>query len=185
MGTVRRDNAGLIRLQTNMADMDGLSTKVGWFDGNNYPDGPPVAYVASIQEFGDGKIPPRSFMRTTIVERQTAWQQQITQSAVLVATGRMTAFDAMDTLGQVAEGDVRAKIASITDPPLSTLTLAVRAYMDQILRTPRGHLKGAGELRTVQEFLDAGLLDLGAVSGKPLVYTSQMIVSLSHTTTKS
>ncbi|MDL2105264.1 hypothetical protein QQJ69_19235, partial [Proteus mirabilis] len=40
---------------------------VGFFEHSKYPDGTPIAYVASIQELGypAGGIPPRPFLRPT------------------------------------------------------------------------------------------------------------------------
>jgi hypothetical protein len=52
--------------------------KVGWFEGAKYPDGTQVAYVATIQEYGYSpkNIPPRPFMRPTIVKYRNTWDRK-------------------------------------------------------------------------------------------------------------
>jgi len=46
------DKKVLANLNAAIKGFDNLKLKVGWFETNKYPDGTPVAYVASIQEFG-------------------------------------------------------------------------------------------------------------------------------------
>ena len=38
-------------LEAALKDLDGIQTKVGYFEGSKYGDGTPVAYVASIHLF--------------------------------------------------------------------------------------------------------------------------------------
>lgn len=109
-----------------LKDLDGLQTKVGYFKTNKYPDGTPVAYVASIQEFGHGAIPPRPFFRPTIAAKDGAWRTLATNACKGVVTGKRTAFTALDLLGLRAAGDVRATIAALTTPPLKKSTLKAR-----------------------------------------------------------
>lgn len=46
------DPKAFLLLSEALGDLDGVVGKAGWFQGNNYEDGTPVAYVAAIQEFG-------------------------------------------------------------------------------------------------------------------------------------
>jgi len=59
--SVRRDALGGDTLRIALAGLDGLTGKTGYFETAKYPDGTPVAYVATIQEFGypAGGIPAR------------------------------------------------------------------------------------------------------------------------------
>lgn len=116
------------RFQLAMKELNGLQTKVGWFEGNKYPDGTPVAYVASIQEFGypAGGIPPRPFIRPTISAQQGAWTDATAKMVRRIGTGQMTARSVMETLGGLAAGDIRKAIAEVTAPPLDKRTLAAR-----------------------------------------------------------
>jgi len=105
-----------------------MKTQVGWFAGNNYGDGTPVAYVATIQEFGSPSngIPPRSFMRTTVIEKSSEWAALAASGARAALAGNATAYDIMDGLGIAASGDVRKKIATLQSPPIQDSTIKAR-----------------------------------------------------------
>lgn len=113
-------------LQQTIKDLDGQECRVGWFEGAKYENGTPVAYVASVQEFGHGPIPPRSFMRSTQAEKSEDWTRLVEVAARGIAQGKRTSADVFELLGAQAAGDVRAKIASITEPELKKSTLAAR-----------------------------------------------------------
>lgn len=76
MKIVRKPGPGAERIRLLLAGVTNKVGKVGFFPSSKYEDGTPVAYVAIIQEFGSPEqgIPPRSFMRTTIAEKQNEWQ---------------------------------------------------------------------------------------------------------------
>ena len=127
MGTMRRvDLPARLALEKASKELDGLECRVGWFEGAKYENGTPVAYVASIQEFGSGPIPPRPFMRTTQAEQSQNWMNLVTAAVRGVTEGRRSATDVMELLGAQVAGDVRTKIASIYDPALSPRTIAAR-----------------------------------------------------------
>lgn len=159
---------GLEELMKRVQEMGRLHTEVGWLDTAKYEDGTPVAYVASIQEFGGtanikagqvtihrsvnkktgelkngGKftakakanlstthnkkahtivIPPRPFMRTTIVEQKNSWSEKARQGFKAVSLGVKTPLQVMTALGELAAGDVRMKITQINSPPLKNST---------------------------------------------------------------
>lgn len=117
---------GLERLQKSIADMQTKRAAVGFFDTAHYTDGTPVAYVATIQEFGHGKIPPRSFMRSTISEQREAWQTTLAQGARRVLADKMTVDQMLEAFGMMAAGQIKEKIASIMAPGLSDVTIAAR-----------------------------------------------------------
>ena len=97
---------------------------VGFFRDATYTDGTPVATVAAVQEFGNDRVPARSFMRTTIAERGRQWPKAA--AATLKATG-CDARQALETMGQVAAQEMQDKISSITEPPLAPSTVKQRA----------------------------------------------------------
>ncbi|MPV99821.1 hypothetical protein [Bombella apis] len=96
---------------------------VGFFRDATYPDGTSVATVAAVQEFGNDRVPARSFMRTTVAERSRQWPGAA--AAVLRATG-CNARQAMETMGQVAAQEMQSKISEITEPPLAASTVKQR-----------------------------------------------------------
>jgi hypothetical protein len=103
--------------------------KVGWLKGATYNKGTPVAYVATIQEFGhaSGNIPPRPYMRPTIEKQKTNWQNLAISEAKKVITNQKTANGLLDVIGQKAAGDFREAITKLTTPPLKESTIKARA----------------------------------------------------------
>lgn len=122
----------LANVKALVEGLAGVETKVGWFEGNKYPtksgEAVSVAYVAAVQEFGypEGGIPSRSYFRTTISERQAEWSKIIAAGARKAIAGKATPFQALDTVGQIAAGDVRKAIAQLTTPALAPATIAAR-----------------------------------------------------------
>lgn len=121
------NNGGLKRIKDALA-IDKLSTKVGWFESARYPDGTPVAYIATIQEFGSPRngIPPRSFMRSTAQEQSGYWKDLFASGVRAMLAGNETPVSLMTALGLAAEGDIRVKISEITSPPLKPGTVKGR-----------------------------------------------------------
>lgn len=105
-----------------------LVAQVGFPSGKNYPDGKPIAEVAAQNEFGAPakRIPARPFMQPTIQEQKDNWSKQIAGGVKQVVLGRMTAFDVLFAVGDLAANDMKAKIASIYSPALSPYTIAKR-----------------------------------------------------------
>lgn len=107
--------------------------KVGFFAGQNYEDGTPVAYVATIQEFGapDQGIPPRPFMRPTVEDKKGEWSQDIANGMRAVLKGRLTADDVLDAVGAAAAGDIVKTLAAGDFKALSPITLMLRRMRDE------------------------------------------------------
>lgn len=111
-------------------EFDGMVAQVGFPSGINYEEGTPVAYVATIQEFGapEVRIPPRPFMRPTVKAKQDDWTKIIASRIPKVALGKMTAFDVLDLVGITAAADIQTTIASVDSPALSPVTVLLRKW---------------------------------------------------------
>lgn len=96
---------------------------VGFFRGSTYTDGTPVATVAAVQEFGNDRVPARSFMRTTIAERGRQWPRA---AEAVLRVSNCNARQALETLGQVAAQEMQSKISEITEPQLAPSTVKQR-----------------------------------------------------------
>lgn len=120
------------KLEIALKNLDGKVGKVGWFEKSKYddPEKTPVAYVAAINEYGypPHNIPARPFMRPTIIEKQNEWARVAKQGAMRVIKGEETIGDVMETLGLLASGQIKKKIASITEPELKPATIAARLH---------------------------------------------------------
>ena len=137
-------------------DVNKSALKVGWSEKAQYDDGTPIAMIAAQNEFGNPAkgIPPRSFMRTSIIEKEAQWKMTAAKLFKMVFTDKQTTSGAMESLGLLVAGNVREKIATITTPALKASTIANRL---------RGNKK-------------AGIDPVTSV--KPLVHTKYMLNSL-------
>jgi hypothetical protein len=127
----RKSGEGRKRLEAALASLDGRAGRVGWLDSAKYPDkaGTPVAYVASIHEYGYAPkgIPPRMGMRQMADDKQSEWARVAEHGAKKVIAGEATGDDMLELIGGVAEGDLRKQIKSVLEPALKPSTLANRA----------------------------------------------------------
>lgn len=128
VGRAIRNREGTERLLLNIAGLEGLQGKVGWFETAKYPDGTSVAYVASIHEFGypEGGIPARSFMRSTAMESSKQWTLAFGRGVKAIASGTFNADQVMESVTLLAVGDIKKKISEIQSPPLAPATIAAR-----------------------------------------------------------
>ncbi len=119
---------GMRALNAFVQGMSQDAAKIGFFKSAVYPDGTPIAYVASIQEFGypEGGIPPRPFMRNAMDANGREWTRNFGILAKRVVNGRMSPRDALEAIGVLAAGDVRKSISALTTPPLAKSTLQAR-----------------------------------------------------------
>lgn len=192
------------RIKKMLQEIERTQTRVGWFESAKYPDGTPVAYVATIQEFGyaAGGIPPRPFLRRTTDEQQPAWKSLMGMAVKGMIAGNRTPYQTMELLGLQAAGDVRKTISKITAPPLSILTLMARkdrlehgkaqakerrkAMKFGPQQPPTAYRMSGGKLGELSKKLNAGPPDISGVSQKPLVDTRVLINTITHVTeTKS
>ena len=109
-----------------LKDLESKQIQVGFFETAKYPDGTPIAYVAAIQEFGYGPIPPRPFMRPAELQNQNKWQAGIAMGVKAALNGVTTINDALVQVGKVAAGDVSKAIKAVTAPPLEKATVDAR-----------------------------------------------------------
>lgn len=120
----RKGNSDSIKKM--LAELDAKQIQVGFFETAKYPDGTPIAYVASIQEFGYGPIPPRPFMRPAELQNKNKWQAGIAMGVKAALNGAITINAALEQVGMVAAGDVRKAIRAVTAPPLAESTIRAR-----------------------------------------------------------
>lgn len=162
----------------NLADnlMRAKSVEIGFLAGATYPNGTSVAMVAAIQEYGAPKvaIPPRPFFRTMIKKESPHWGDDIAESL------KENDFDSSKALGEMGSqiaGELQQSIVDVFDPPLSPVTIMLRSMMakDPGLRSRMS--------RTIVEEARMKVArgdELGVVSTKPLIDTSQMLNSVNH-----
>ncbi len=65
-------------------------------------------------------------MRPTITEKQNEWAKIAQQGSKAVIEGKRTTYQVMDAIGLKASADIKKKISTIWEPPLSPYTIAAR-----------------------------------------------------------
>ena len=124
----RKSSKALEILGGRLAALEGLEAKAGWFRTSHYENGVPVAYIASIHEYGapSKNIPPRPFMRPTILRMKQKWLELLASGARAVVAGKQTPHTVLDALGLNAQEEIRRSITLVHEPPLKPATIAAR-----------------------------------------------------------
>lgn len=117
-------------LAKRLAELQSKQANVGWFATAKYPDSNvPVAYAAIIAEDGNpaNGQPPRSFVRSTMAEKQKGWSVLLAKGSRSVMDGKHTAANMYDLLGLQVAGDIRKTLATAKFADLADSTIAARA----------------------------------------------------------
>ncbi len=133
----------------------------------------------AVNEFGHGPIPPRPFFRTTVAKEKKAWSEYAAQGAKAVLKGSLSARDVMEGLGERAQEDVKETINHITSPPLSPVTLELRAMRH---KDPNLKITGAIVGQAAARVKHPGYQLASGTPDKPLIDTKLAITTLTHTT---
>ena len=115
--------------------------KVGFPKGfNAYPDGTPVALVASVHEFGSPSknIPSRPFFRTTLFVNKN-YKDLRFKTFAQIARGKITPSVGLGRLGDVVKNDIVESIVAIQAPTLKAETIKKKKSSNPLVDT--GHLK--------------------------------------------
>lgn len=114
------------KLSEILKNSNNKVAKIGWFETAKYEDGTSVAYIASIQEFGNSRIPARLGMRKTIANKRNHWQSVLNSEFKKVIENKSTLDKALELIGIVASGDFRETITKVVSPPLKPSTIKAR-----------------------------------------------------------
>lgn len=105
--------------------------EVGFFEVSKYENGVYVASVASFNEYGTAKIPPRPFFRNAIAKNSNKWND-------ILANELRNSVDvelAYNRVGEVAKGDIVESIMQTNTPPNSPLTIAKKKSSKPLVDT--------------------------------------------------
>lgn len=133
--TFTRSGPGVGKIVAALQGLDGLEGKVGWFESAHYPDGTPVAYVATIHEFGIGRIPARPFMRPAVADHGREWIDLLGQGAKAAINGGPSPAEVLEAVTLAAAGNVAEKIQAVTSPPLSPVTIKRKGHDKPLVDT--------------------------------------------------
>lgn len=99
--------------------------------------------LATVHEFGskDGRIPQRSFIRSTCDEKKTKHGNLITKLQSLVIDGTLSLKKALSQLGEVVSKDMVQTINRGIEPELKPATIKYKKSSKPLIDT--GRLKGS------------------------------------------
>lgn len=103
--------------------------EVGFFEDSIYDkNNTPVAYIASIQEYGAPgiSIPPRPFMRPTLIDNEGKWEDIILNEVDYVIDNGVSG-NVFETLGKEATNSIKNSIEKVFRPILKPSTLKNRS----------------------------------------------------------
>jgi hypothetical protein len=141
-----------------------------------------IVQIATVHEYGsmDGRIPQRSFLRSTFDEKKVELEKLIGRliGKALQSPGSISLEQVVGLAGQRYLDLVKAKIRSKIAPPLSKFTLAKRLGKIWADANTTKRRKRAGELQA--QFDASGTLPAESVT--PLIDTGRLIGSLTAVT---
>ena len=115
------------RLEQLIKELETKVVKVGYFEHSTYPDGTPIAYVAAIQEMGyvKGGIPARPTLHPAMEAGTPNYKNGVAR-AFRNAMAGADLVTGLNAIGEVAAGDVKQAISSLTSPSLNQSTVDAR-----------------------------------------------------------
>lgn len=110
-------------------ELDDAHIDVGLFEGEEHPDSElTIAQIGAVHEFGskNGKIPERSFLRSTADEKRGAYIKRMDAVAARLQSskGSSKGLSLLAAVGELMASDVRKKITTLRSPPKAPATLA-------------------------------------------------------------
>jgi phage gpG-like protein len=94
--------------------------------------------LAAIHEFGRGRVPERSFIRSTVDENRPAYESMLRRVAHGVVDGKVTVERGLAIVGEKVRSDIQNKITSNIPPSLNPET--IRAKGSSIALVDTGQL---------------------------------------------
>ena len=157
------------RLKEALKHLEGKVGKVGWFEGARYNDAKatPVAYVATIHEYGSPKnnIPPRPFIRPAISKHEHEWAKIAEAGSKAVLAGHTDIGTVMEAIGQKAKAHIQKEITLVYSPALAEKTILARIRKNSTLSKKKGRLSERS---------------IGLIT-KPLIDTGHMLATVANT----
>lgn len=96
-----------------------------------------LAQIATVNEFGGGNVPERSFMRSTFDENRSKYQKRLERFLVQVIDGKIDLDRALGLMGTIVVRDVKVKIRDLRDPPNAPLTIKLKGSSNPLIDTGR------------------------------------------------
>lgn len=116
----------------------GARVDVGILGAERHPDGDAtIPEIGLIHEFGapSKSIPERSFIRSTVDQKDRAYRQELRNSFANILLGRGTVLSELDQFGFRVTGDIQRKITAIRTPANSESTIEKKGFDNPLIET--------------------------------------------------
>ena len=112
--------------------------------------GSELATYAGANEFGtrDGRIPERSFIRSTMDQNRFALFQQANRFLDQISAGSITPTKALGLLGEFIRGQIVSKITTLQDPPNAPSTILKKGSANPLIDEGRMRQAIAWEVKS-------------------------------------
>ena len=164
-------------LELKLKELEKIQAKTGWFETSRYEDGTPVAFAAALNELGHGNTPARPFMRPAAMDHKGEWAETAAKGARAVLNGDMPPKSVMELVAAQSQSDVLDAIVEVHSPPLSPVTIEIRAMKK---RNPDLKVTGTTVGEAARKVHAPGYQQPSGVSVKPLNDSGLMIATLTH-----
>lgn len=137
MGKIVEKDRGWARVKRELAHLNNAFTKIGIQHGSKHKEGGDLVEIAAVNEFGseDGRIPERSFIRSTEREETRNIERLKQRLMQRVFEGRLDWRAAVATLGEYMEGRIKRKISTLRHPPNAPSTIAQKGSDKPLIDT--------------------------------------------------
>jgi len=133
---VKDDDRGWKELRKGLKAMGGAEVKAGLVgekaEAMHGGSGLTVADLGLIHEFGGGKVPERSFIRSSFDANLSKYDRLLTALERAVYAGRSAVKGALDLLGSTMASDMKAHIRAGIAPALAAKTVARKTAAGRI-----------------------------------------------------
>jgi hypothetical protein len=152
--------------------MGKARVSVGIPEGDNYPDGTPIAAAAYWNEFGTSTIPPRPFFQPMIKAESPKLGKKI------ALFSKATNFDGakvMKLVGEYLADSLKEAVIAVNSPALSPITLMLRKMVGNKRELITGKMVG----EAAQKVKD-GETGATGTQAKPLNWTGSLMRSFAY-----
>jgi hypothetical protein len=129
---IQDNDTGLLNIRKELKALSGLAVKAGIVEGTGDNGGVSIAEYAAYNEYGvpgkkkKWKIPPRSFIRGWLENKDAEIKAFIEARHKMVADGKMSAKTAIKQVGEFAQGGIRMFIKEGQFTPNAERTVMIK-----------------------------------------------------------
>lgn len=123
---IEKELRSLSNSYVDVGIIEGTVTKAQVKEFRFKPPGLNMAEIGYVNEYGEGRIPARPFIRTTTDEQNDTVNRLFENQVTRITELKQTAKGALQVVGVFMEGAIKQKIRSINSPPNAPSTIAIK-----------------------------------------------------------